>query len=234
MINIHINRKCTFCDQYVERTTPNFWAAKWGRKYGQTSDVIYESNYFLVVAGLGALLEGYVLLIAKTHYLSIAKLPQLMIDDLESLKRCIRSAIEESYTSSVVFFEHGAITESKRAGCCIDHVHIHAFPCEIDLKPTLEKHLPKENQIHSLKELSKFAKTNLPYIFYENKSGEMFVYETQVRMPSQFVRKIWAEAIERSDEWDWALFTGEKEVANTITTLKSVFQDHKIVLAHAT
>jgi diadenosine tetraphosphate (Ap4A) HIT family hydrolase len=232
MTTFAVNGKCTFCNQYIWGTTPNFWAINWGKKYGQTSDVICESDHNLAVAGLGALSEGYVLLVPKAHYLSVAQLPEPMVEDLERLKQHIRSAIGKIYASAV-FFEHGAVTENKRGGACIDHVHVHAFPCQIDLRQFLQKDFP-ETRIQSLKELKLFAEINQPYIFYENQLGEMFVYETPAQIPSQYIRRRWAEALGRSDEWDWALFIGENEVTNTITKLKNLFRETKLVLESAT
>jgi diadenosine tetraphosphate (Ap4A) HIT family hydrolase len=93
---------CGFCSQYITRSSENFWA-KFGHRFGQDSDVIIEQKDSLLIAGMGALSEGYVLILPKYHYLSIASLPTALLLDVEDLKNKTAAALRSVY-GSVVFF----------------------------------------------------------------------------------------------------------------------------------
>jgi diadenosine tetraphosphate (Ap4A) HIT family hydrolase len=215
-----LNNACTFCAQYVLHTEPYFWS-RWGKNYDQSSDVIVESNSLVVVAGLGALVEGYVLILPKIHYLSIGAIPPSEMAELMKVKDKVRSLIGQLY-GPVTLFEHGT-SPSHQAGGCINHAHLHVFPCNADFRPHLGIHV--EHRLSAIDELSEFASASIPYLYYENADGDMFAYEVSEHLPSQYLRRIWAKSIGKPQEWDWAVFVGEEQVAKTIAQLRSALQD---------
>lgn len=208
---------CRFCAQYTLRTQANVWGSAWGEEYGQSSDVIVETGSLLVIAGLGALAEGYVLLLPKDHYLSIGALPQEQMSEFVRLKDAIGSLIRRLY-GQVVFFEHG-MSSSNRAGGCTDHAHLHACPCDIDFRLYLRRNF-SEQQINDLGELSEVAQADIPYLFYEDVTGNKYVYPLSEHIPSQYLRKVWAQCVGKPQEWNWAVFIGEENVARTINRLR--------------
>jgi diadenosine tetraphosphate (Ap4A) HIT family hydrolase len=193
----------------------------WGERFGQSSDVIMEAEALLVVAGLGALTEGYVLLLPKAHYLSIGKLPQDEMSELVRVKDAVGSLIKRLY-GQVVFFEHG-MSSSNRGGGCTEHAHLHVCPCSTDFRPYLRCNFP-ERQISHLSELSEIAQADIPYLFYENVTGAKFVYPLSEHIPSQYLRKVWAQCVGKPQEWNWAEHIGEDNIARTIQRLRDALE----------
>jgi hypothetical protein len=79
----------------------------------------------------------------------------------------------------------------------------------------LRQHL-EEQPIAGLEALSAFARSNAPYLFYENQPGKQLVYPVTEALPAQYLRKVWAAA-----EWNWSEHIGEERVAATIRTLRA-------------
>lgn len=209
--------ECTFCSQYATRSRQNFWATGWGYKYNQSTDVLWETESLVVAAGLGALAEGYVLIIPKLHYLSVREMPSTLISEVTDLKVRLRARIEALY-GPMVFVEHGTASEERRGGSCIDHVHVHAFPCSTELGSLLRVSFP-EIRLHSLHDLKTVSNGESAYILLEDQRGGMFYYDTGNQAHSQFVRRLWAKSVGKAGEWDWAVFIGERNMANTIQHL---------------
>lgn len=207
---------CTFCESYVHHTIPSFWS-KYGQKYGQSTGIILEENYFLALTGLGALTEGYVLIIPKGHYISIGAIPENQFQALTDFCNRVRTIIEQVF-GPVVIFEHG-MSHCHSAGGCIDHAHIHFIPTETGFRSEFKANF-KEERIKKLVELKKFADNNIPYLFYENTRKEKFVYLSIDNIPSQYIRKLWAKKVGKPDEWDWAVSIGEINIARTIDRIQ--------------
>jgi hypothetical protein len=117
------------------------------------------------------------------------------------------------------FFEHGT-SAANPAGASTDHAHMHLIPCDTDFRPRLRRSF-EEVQIGSLEELNVLAQSGTPYLFYENAAGEMHVYPLSQPIPSQYLRRVWAESVGKPQEWDWREFVGEENVACTIKNLRS-------------
>lgn len=214
-MNKNQSNSCSFCEQYILKTKRSFWS-KYGKKYGQFTDIILDTDQFLAMTGLGALTEGYLLIIPKRHYRSIGAIPEEKFAELSEFCEKIRKIIEHLY-GPVVLFEHG-MSKCHFAGGCIDHAHIHFIPCTKDFRSTLQNDF-KEKKIENYDELSEFTTSHTPYFFYENARREKYVYNVHKDVPSQYFRRLWAESIGRPNEWDWGVFIGEENIARTINKI---------------
>lgn len=219
MPEVDLKKDCPFCSQYSIKNAPNQWGSNWGKKYQQDSDIIYETDDLLLITGLGALSEGYVLILPKLHYLSMADLSEKMMDSLLSLKARVRAFLEKEYGVPVVFFEHGVRGEEARGGACIDHAHLHAVPCKADFRCVLSKDF-SETKIYSLRDIQIKIKPNVQYILYEDGKEQIFVYQTQSKIPSQYIRRVWANVIGKPDEWDWSIYIGNNNIAKTLARFR--------------
>jgi diadenosine tetraphosphate (Ap4A) HIT family hydrolase len=74
----HTTHSCFFCDP-------------------DRSRVLYDSKYFYVILGLGPIVEGYVLLVAKQHIRSMLDLPVGMRQTYESEKNHLRRIVAQAY-----------------------------------------------------------------------------------------------------------------------------------------
>ncbi len=209
------DNNCEFCIEFETPKKSAFY--RLFSKYNLSSRIIYETTSYVALAGLGALSDGYILLLPKKHYLSLASLPKDEIIEFELFKEEVTERIRSEY-NNLICFEHGAVSSKIRAGCCIDHAHLHVCPCPIDLSPLIDI-LFKKQHLTRLWELNSFAKKKIPYLFYENQEGHMFTYLIEGELEPQFLRRLWAEALGLQDQWDWAVFIGEQNIIRTLKKL---------------
>ncbi len=118
---------------------------------------------------------------------------------------------------SAVFFEHGS-SSSCTYGSCIEHAHLHALPSAVDFKWFVTEFT--ETPIQDISELQEYCDNG--YLYYENAEGAKLVYTTDIPIGSQYFRRIWAQTVDKEDEWDWQVFIGEEDVASTIGDLREV------------
>lgn len=207
--------KCEFCLElqkggifYGEHLLPNRY--------------LYTTKYFLVFPTLGHFVDGYLLIIPKTHYLSMAQLPAFLHNDLEAVQSQVRSVLTKRYCAPI-FFEHGSsYCKNIRGGNCIDHAHIHCMPIQIDIIAFISQEFSLKS-IRTYSDLRKFAQHNEPYIFIETQDGKRYAFYLKKTITSQYLRKIIAEQIGKHDQWDWAVYPFITAMKRTYKELKSEF-----------
>src|SRR5690349_14094182 len=84
------------------------------------NEPLFESRHFFVVPSLGALVEGWLLLVPKDHFICIGELPESMIAEMESVQTTVTSFLTECYGHATIF-EHGPHTDKLQIGCGVDH-----------------------------------------------------------------------------------------------------------------
>lgn len=185
---------------------------------------LFETPNFYVTPSLGQIVEGYLLICTKEHLLSMASMGLQRLLELESLKSKVRDVLSKHYKNPI-FFEHGEIEEDyRRAGCCVEHAHVHAVPIEFDIFPDITKDFNLE-RLESVSRLRlQFFKFKRPYLYYENQLQEGYIVDLKERVPPQYFRKIIASRVGVPEKWDWREYIGEKEIANTIRKLKEGFR----------
>lgn len=201
---------CEICE---EIKTSQFILAE---KSGIDNRIIFETSSFVIVPGLGPIVEGYLLIFTKEHHYSISSLSDKQLIELEEVKKVVSDKLFKKY-GKVLFFEHGMSCETKRAGACIDHCHLHAIPIEKPILPVLNNQLnffPIEDFKH-LKELTQ----NEPYLFLEE-NEKKYVCQSPVKLPSQFIRRVIAKELGKEEYWDWGAHYGFKEMENCLKELR--------------
>jgi len=186
---------------------------------GIENRVLYESDNFVVFPSLGQIVEGYLLITSKAHYVSMGVIPEQLHAELESVEDKVRTVLRRVYANPL-FFEHGPDSERRCAGNCIDHAHFHCVPVDIELIEELSKDFPYE-QIFSFRELRNHN-SHIPYFFVE-KNGQRYIFDIDHDIPSQYIRKIIADKIGKPERRDWAVYPGFNEMKRTIKKLKPEF-----------
>ncbi len=204
--------KCEFCEEFKQKYCPII----------KSNRILYETDNFYIFPGLGQLVEGYLLITTKQHYIGIGSIPTEFFTELDNLLKKTRSILNTHY-SVPLFFEHGPATSSNKGGCCIEHAHIHAMPVQVDLLTYLSEQF-KPRKMHSFLELNKLYKKSMPYFFLETNSMERYVFEVSKSVPSQYMRKVIAEHIGKREQWDWAVYANIKELNDTIKKLRGKFK----------
>jgi diadenosine tetraphosphate (Ap4A) HIT family hydrolase len=216
-----MRRSCTICAELFGKKENNLCYLVMGSLFNR---IIKETENFVVFPSIGQIVEGYLLVIPKQHYLCMGALPDRLFNELENIVDECERALLEVYSSKSILFEHGAVgtTLEKRAGCCTDHAHLHIVPGEVELLDEIKKNYTPQ-RIYSFKDLKEKWVKNIPYLFYRNTKKEMFVFDVPPVI-SQYFRQILAKKLNKIDRWDWRRYSGKKEMINTIKRLRGVLK----------
>jgi diadenosine tetraphosphate (Ap4A) HIT family hydrolase len=182
---------------------------------------VLESENFFVFPSLGQLVEGYLLICGKEHYLSCSEIPQEQFSEFLDLKEKVRKTLSKNYTNPI-FFEHGCISSDrdKKAGCCVEHAHLHCVPADVDLLDGIERNF-KARKIFELSEIKELHKRAIPYFYYESGKGEKYIFELHERAPSQYLRQVLAVKLGVPERWDWKTCPCHDDVSRTYMRLKN-------------
>lgn len=93
-------------------------------------EIPYESDEFAVFPDAAPLGYGHVLIVPKTHVLSMARLPKAKQRRSLSLARAFVEHVSNGHDwaeYTPFFLEHGSCEEDQKVGCSITHAHFHVF-----------------------------------------------------------------------------------------------------------
>ncbi|MEK6962992.1 MAG: hypothetical protein AABX70_01100 [Nanoarchaeota archaeon] len=202
--------ECTFCE---EIKTEQF--------HGEGLDMnrtLLSTDHFLVVPALGPLGPGHLLILSKEHYLAVGQLSDPLLSEFEGLQIYLRRTLERHY-GAPVFFEHGPALYRKGAGCCIEHLHMAAFPSSIDLTNQLRLDFA-EQPIQTLRDLKKPFEARTPYLYFETANEKRHLFLAPDYVPSQYFRRLIASAHGEADHWNWRDHPDLEEMMRTFQMLK--------------
>lgn len=177
---------------------------------------LLESPNFVILPSLGALVEGWVLVVPKQHFLSMATLPDSLIPEMQLLKERASEALHRIY-GAVCAFEHGPADKQRRVGCGVDHAHLHILPTNLDLSAAVAPYLPPYPRWRNanLTDCRAAVKAGDDYLYLEQPIGEARI----VRHPdlgSQLFRRAIAAHLGIPDEFNWRNYPQIENVNKTI------------------
>lgn len=185
------------------------------------NEILFETDNFIVVPSLGALVEGWLLIVPKKEYLSFQYLENdSLVKELENLSNYIGEIIEKEY-GYVTMFEHGAKHVKSTVGCGVDYAHLHLVPINFDLILGLENFLNIRynwNKINSLQNVFHSEKKT-EYLYYKDFEGNSFLVNDK-EIPSQLFRKVIASFLNDPEKFDWKEFHQEDNILKTIERFK--------------
>ena len=201
------DNSCAFCSKFGPARAPSrVWY----------DEVITQSGHFVVVPALGALVEGYVLVVSMLHDTCVAHLSDARLTELQSLLGEVRTIVSQQY-GGVIVFEHGPALPLSSGGSCIDHAHLHVVPTEIRVDSLLAPQL-RFVEMGDLSELRRFRRAGRPYVALQTQEGHLYCADA-TGVGSQFMRRLLAQQLGRPDECDYAVFP---EYANMRATLRTL------------
>lgn len=186
---------------------------------------LYETEHFAVIPSLGSIVEGWLLIIPKEHYLSYGYIEsQTLHDELNELIDYVGKIVKQVYGDYVIF-ENGAYCSNKLVGCGVDYAHIHIVPTKIDLVKSIKdyfginynwKHIP------SMDMTSTYISNGTPYLYYRNQDGVSFI-ATDSNIPSQLFRKAIARSVGKEEQYDWKSSPFYENVVKSVVAYKQMF-----------
>ena len=185
--------------------------------------ILWMSDHFVLISCLFPVTEMELLLIPRTHELSFANLPVEYSEEIDTALALLRSKLG---CQDYLLFEHGS-GHSKGPltvyGQSILHAHLQIIPLETDVLPQMVEHIQDEQHFREVFDIAlrkegdliaclKQRSAGRPYLFiHQAGRGKLFL-ESPTAIPSQFLRRISAEAIEGPGSfWDWKKISRDEQ-----------------------
>ena len=183
--------------------------------YKEVDCIIYSSPHFYVTSELGALKQGYLMIVPKQHILSVAQFyPALMIEYnqvCKDLEYVLKGAYPEA--SGVTFMEHGSgpsgITSHKKS---IVHAHTHVVT---DFQ--LSGHHKSMVKLEPIDDITLANKTHY-FSYQEGSDGQLMIcMDNNVYVQRQFPRQVMAEDLKLAPgQYNWRKVGFEENVHATL------------------
>lgn len=171
--------------------------------------IILETDHLYVVAGMGAWIEKYYLIISKRHELRFFELLKIkkIREEFDLLKNILIESILANNDNYVVY-EHGVSESSSKGASCVNHAHIHICPIKDPkiLSVKIEKEIPliEENKI----------KHN-DYVYLESENSKKYFFINK-ELPRQFCRRLIYQDYGIEEKWNYAIHPFEENMLSTI------------------
>ncbi|HEG43312.1 MAG TPA: hypothetical protein ENH94_04600 [Phycisphaerales bacterium] len=191
-------------------------------------EILFETDNFVVVSTLGAIVEGWLLIVSKDHYLCMGALPKSLWPELLDLKSFFSNLLTEIY-GPITMFEHGPHSEKLDIGCGIDHAHLHLVPLKFSLlsraTDSAEISGPIWYKLHSLEQTAKFYNDRKSFIFIEEPNCSISCC-TLNSAPCQFIRKLIAREIGVHSKYNYWKHDFKENVILTVEKVKKTLDNY--------
>jgi hypothetical protein len=187
---------CPFCLDSVHPEVPS-WIPAQSRLLG----VIGEIS---LCAGLGAIVQPYVLAYPSRHILGISELSAHARRDLiDALDSCLETSLFPS--GSLTVFEHGGRSSSETTSC-LEHCHLHILDGQFDLVGALTAIYPEaeEATVSATSNITSESTYLLAGIYQDSAIEAVMVHAPGCG--SQFFRRTLAALVHDEHEWNWRVF----------------------------
>jgi ATP adenylyltransferase len=194
---------CAFCERIAGAIEPS----------------LLPDSDFITWASVGALVDGHVLVMPRTHQLNIAAQASDPASRLLPYVDAVARMLERAYGPTCLF-EHGPVCPETAPGCSIDHAHLHLLPWSGSLVALATAAHPEL----SWRTYSGGLLRGLPpapdssYLLVEDSDGRGAVGFGDA-IPSQALRRVITRALGRAEEWDWKTHAQLATQMSTIQTL---------------
>lgn len=187
------------------------------------SRILGEAHGFVFLPDVAPIVPGHLLIVTAAHAVAMSALESEALRQLDRVMCAARKVLMASYKRPIVFFEHGALDEFDRAGCCVYHAHMHALPAAVDVTAALEK-LYNSARLERLEELQRYSSKRFPYLFFQRADGERFGY-APVRAVPQIIRRLICMELSLPERSNWETAVDVSMIRETLVELGPAFRD---------
>jgi len=184
--------------------------------------VLHESGNFVIVPTKGALVPGWLLVVAKRHALCVGALSGTELDELTSCLTWARDLVQENFGPPTIF-EHGPSQAGTTLGCGIDHVHVHVAPLKFSLQKAVNDRFPrvKWQPLLDISATRSLFELRTDYCFVKEPNEEGMYWCSPPIGVTQIFRRAIAAELGIPDEFDYRTHT---QLSNVIHTLAGLSQ----------
>jgi diadenosine tetraphosphate (Ap4A) HIT family hydrolase len=187
------------------------------------NEPLFESDNFVVLPSLGALLEGWLIVLPKKHVISAGALDDQLLAELGRVKTVVASKMQRRYGAACAF-EHGPSKTNSLVGCGVDHAHLHIVPSLVDVRSAVQTFLPEGTWWSRalMTDCQTANREGQDYLYLEQPIGVGFM-ATHRAFGSQLFRKAIASEIGTPDEFNWREHPQIPKVMATIREARAWF-----------
>src|SRR5258708_4852312 len=203
---------CRYCENILSKDA--------GQERPSYDRILFESEHFVALPTLGALVEGWLLVVSKKHYICMGAIQGKLFKELEHFKNRVGQAVKDCY-GSIAVFEHGPSRSKQPVGCGVDHAHIHIVPTNCDLVDGLHNVLAEKirwTEISGIDDAGRIYMSGRNSFYVEQPMGLALVVVSG-GFGSQLFRQVVARHIGMPDRFDWKLHSGEENARRTVDRL---------------
>lgn len=184
--------------------------------------IIYESPNFYVVPELGALKQGYLMIVPKQHILSVAQFPDELMPEYREVCKHVEKILMKAFNGKVVvFMEHGSGPSGKTSHKkSIVHAHTHVV---VDW--CLREKYQRMVQMKVCSDISVAASVHY-FSYQEGTQGKLMVaMDPEVYVQRQFPRQVMAEEMELPpDQYNWRWYSFDEMTDTTLFRLHKMLK----------
>ncbi len=181
---------------------------------------VFESENFLAVPSLGSLVEGWLLVVPRQHFISTGALTPDLHEEFATFKQDVSARLSTVY-GDICAFEHGPCAPRRQVGCGVDHAHVHLLPLDFDLVDAATAYVPGVAwQPASWSECNHVVAQELDYLFVEQPPGVGRIAVAH-QFGSQVLRRAIASSVGRPEEFNWRSHPQELNIEKTINRFSS-------------
>jgi len=200
---------CRLCSAFSVRT-----------KTEDYNNALFESQNFVVLPSLGALVEGWLLLVPKRHFICMGGLPSSLTVEMQAMKEQVATVLMSRY-GDVCAFEHGPSGPNCDIGCGVDHAHVHLVPLDFDLASAAIPFMPQGvswSSAHLYDCHTAFGRGK-EYLYLEQPIGKGRIV-TYGSMGSQLFRRAIATHLGIPQKFNWREHPKHDVVSATIDSIR--------------
>ena len=215
---------CIFCQMAKYKGFSNL------EKYNQFVEkpvdcIIYESPNFYVVPELGALKQGFLMIVPKEHILSVAQFPEELMPEYYEVCKDVEEILLKAFKGkSVAFMEHGSGPSGKTSHKkSIVHAHTHVV-VDFELKEKYQRmvQMKKCENISDASDVHYFS-------YQQSTDGQLMIaMDPEVYVQRQFPRQVMAEEIGLApDQYNWRWYEFDEITGATLFHLNKMLRREK-------
>lgn len=211
---------CAICCQIAGQKEGDLLAEIVGGEKGYRRRVILESEHFVVFPSVGPLQVGHVILCPKLHCPSFACLPRVFEDEYQAIRTQVSELLEATFGEEVHLFEHGTDAKCSRILCSVDHAHQHFIPTDADVWDALHSDIEWEFISLGISSLKRVTKGREYLLYHSPENPTIIAVAPKDGFESQYIRRVFADALGRSDQWNWRAHPHPLDIEETFAVLR--------------
>lgn len=193
------------------------------RSHAEWDTVIDANASFVAVPSLGSLVPGWLLAIPRRPLLNLSHLSQVEKNSFQQFVCRLQERLTASFGGVIYSFEHGSQAMGSAMGCGIDQAHLHLVPLSFDLFKAAKDCGTNQMEWHDIS-ASSDVWSEIPsrreYLLIRDSQAQAAI-GFPTKPESQWLRKVIAQHLRKSDEWNYKSHSGIENIRLTVGALQN-------------